>query len=72
MTDVGFEILPADGCLTCQQLDEHRHKLQGILVQLETQVSVLDTTCECHCKAIEELEAENKDLRRKIEEASFH
>lgn len=33
--DVGFEILPADGCPTCQLLDEHRHKLQALVVSLE-------------------------------------
>ena len=33
--DVGFEILPADGCATCQRLDEHRQRLQNDLVETE-------------------------------------
>lgn len=35
MTDVGFEILPADGCITCQHLYRHRSEVKNELVETE-------------------------------------
>ena len=35
MTDVGFEILPTDGCATCQRLYQHRNEVKNDLVETE-------------------------------------
>ncbi len=41
MTDVGFEIIPEVECPTCHKLDEHRHALQGFIIQLEARDAAL-------------------------------
>ena len=68
MNEVGFEILPTDGCPTCQKLDEHRHQLQGIITGLEHKFMVT---------VVKQLQAEAKtaelefeDYLRKLREAN--
>ena len=38
MTDVGFEILPRDGCSTCGELHKHRQELQSKIIELEDEL----------------------------------
>jgi predicted RNase H-like nuclease (RuvC/YqgF family) len=62
MTDVGFEILPDDGCATCQQLDEHRHMLQRIIIELEEEIADLENDLELRVDAVKQSQARLCDL----------
>lgn len=70
--DVGFEILPKDGCSTCQRLDDHRHVLNFELVKAVGRIADLeeqnrhDDEADTACRNL--LMEENDCLRRRIAE----